>query len=53
MSRKSGVEKNKVDTLYRTIAATQGSDEVNDYQLLSLHEQIQGFYKTKYSKYWK
>ena len=53
LSRKSGVEKNKVDTLYRTIAATQGSDEVNDYQLLSLHEQIQGFYKTKYSKYWK
>ena len=51
LSRKSGVEKNKVDTLYRTIAATQGSDEVNDYQLLSLHEQIQGFYKTKYSKY--
>ncbi len=47
LSRKSGVEKEKVDTLYRTIVATQGSDVVNDYQLLSLHEQIQYFYKNK------
>jgi hypothetical protein len=47
LSRKSGVAKDKVDTLYRTITATQGSDVVNDYQLLSLQEQIQNFYKTK------
>lgn len=47
LSRKSGVEKDKVDTLYRTIVATGGTDVVNDYQLLSLHEQIQNFYKNK------
>ena len=47
LSRKSGVEKDKVDTLYRSIVATQGTDIVNDYQLLSLHEQIQHFYKNK------
>lgn len=45
LSRKSGVEKDRVDTLYRSISATQGSREVTDYQLLSLHEQIQEFYK--------
>ncbi len=47
LSRKSGVEKDRVDTLYRTIAATQNSAVVNDYQLLSLHEQIQNFNKNK------
>ena len=47
LSRKSGVEKDKVDILYRSIVATQGTDVVNDYQLLSLHEQIQHFYKNK------
>ena len=47
LSRKSGVPKDKVDTLYRTIIATQSSDQVNDYQLLSLHEQIQHFYKNR------
>lgn len=47
LSRKSGVEKEKVDTLYRSIAATQNSDVVNDYQLLSLQQQIQAFYKSK------
>ncbi|MBK9533382.1 MAG: hypothetical protein IPO42_16660 [Chitinophagaceae bacterium] len=47
LSRKSGVEKDKVDTLYRTISATHGSDTVTDYQLLALHEQIQHFYKSK------
>ena len=47
LGRKSGVDKDKVDTLYRTIVATQNSDVVNDYQLLSLHEQIQNFYKNK------
>ncbi len=47
LSRKSGVDKDKVDTLYRSIVATQNSAVVNDYQLLSLHEQIQQFYKNK------
>jgi hypothetical protein len=47
LSRKSGVPKDNVDTLYRTIIATQSSDQVNDYQLLSLHEQIQHFYKNR------
>ncbi len=47
LSRKSGIEKSMVDTLYRSIAATQSSAEVNDYQLLSLQQQIQDFYKNK------
>lgn len=47
LSRKSGVDKDKVETLYRTILATQGSAVVNDYQLLSLQEQIQNFYKNR------
>ena len=47
LSRKSGVEKDKVDTLYRSIVATHNSTVVNDYQLLSLHEQIQQFYRSR------
>ncbi len=47
LSRKSGVKKEEVDTLYRSIVAAQGTSEVNDYQLLSLHEQIQNFYRRK------
>jgi hypothetical protein len=50
LSRKSGVEKDKVDTLYRTIVTTQNSSVVNDYQLLSLHGQIQHFYKSRGNK---
>ena len=50
LSRKSGVEKDKVDTLYRSIVATQNSDVVSDYQLLSLQEQIQQFYKNRENK---
>ncbi|MBL7703272.1 MAG: hypothetical protein JNM14_13560 [Ferruginibacter sp.] len=44
LGRKSGVEKERVDSLYRTIVATQNSSVVNDYQLLSLQDQIQRFY---------
>lgn len=51
LSRKSGVEKDKVDTIYRTITAAQASNVVNDYQLLSLQEQIQQFYKNTGKKY--
>lgn len=47
LSRKSGVQQGKVDTLYRSITATHSSTEVSDYQLLSLHEQIQNFYKNR------
>ena len=51
LSRKSGVDRDKVDTIYRTITAAQRSNEVNDYQLLSLQEQIQQFYKNSGKKY--
>jgi hypothetical protein len=51
LSRKSGVDKTKVDTLYRTIIATQGTAVVNDYQLLSLQDQVQQFYKNAGKKY--
>jgi len=47
LSRKSGVQREKVETLYRTIVNTHASTEVNDYQLLSLQEQIQNFYKKR------
>jgi len=50
LSRKSGVDKDKVETLYRSIVATHSSSIVSDYQLLSLHEQIQQFYKNKGNK---
>jgi predicted CopG family antitoxin len=51
LSRKSGVDRDKVDTIYRTITTAQASNVVNDYQLLSLQEQIQQFYKNTGKKY--
>ncbi len=45
LSRKSGVPKDKVETLYRTMQQAQQSETVDDYQLLSLNQQIQNFYK--------
>jgi hypothetical protein len=45
LSRKSGVPQDKVDALYSTISNTLRSSEVDDYQLLSLNQQIQNFYK--------
>jgi hypothetical protein len=51
LSRKSGVSRDKVETLCRTILATQGSSVVNDYQLLSLQDQIQQFYINTGKKY--
>jgi hypothetical protein len=45
LSRKSGVDKAVVESLYRTIQHAHESDTVDDYQLLSLNEQIQNFYK--------
>ena len=47
LGRKAGMNKDKVETLYHTIGSIHGSRDVNDYQLLSLHEQIQNFYKNK------
>ncbi len=45
LSRKSGVEYSKVESLYRAIHQINNNTEVDDYQLLSLNEQIQHFYK--------
>ena len=47
LSRKSGVQKDKVESLYRAISHAQNNITVDDYQLLSLNEQIQNFYKKK------
>lgn len=46
LSRKSGVPREKIDSLYRSIGHVQSNTVVDDYQLLSLNEQIQNFYKT-------
>ncbi len=45
LSRKSGVERDKVESLYRAIQKVNNQLEVDDYQLLSLNQQIQHFYK--------
>jgi hypothetical protein len=43
LSRKSGVDKNRVESLYRSIYSVQSSTQVKDFELLSLNEQIQSF----------
>jgi hypothetical protein len=50
LSRKSGVQRDKIEALYRTIHHAQQNEKVDDYQLLSLNEQIQHFYRTISSK---
>lgn len=50
LSRKSGVQRDKIEALYRTIQHAQQSAKVDDYQLLSMNEQIQNFYKAIGSK---
>jgi hypothetical protein len=45
LSRKSGVQREKVEALYRVIHHIHNNTVVDDYQLLSLNEQIQNFYK--------
>ena len=45
LSRKSGVAKERVEALYKAIHNTQNNAVVDDFQLLSLNEQIQQFYK--------
>lgn len=44
LSRKSGVDRNKVESLYRAIQHAHSNPVVDDYQLLSLNQQIQNFY---------
>jgi len=45
LSGKSGVQRDKVESLYRAIVAVHSNAALNDYELLSLNEQIQNFYK--------
>ncbi len=45
LSRKSGVPHGKVESLYRAIDRIGHSMETDDFQLLSLNEQIQDFFK--------
>lgn len=45
LSRKSGVDKNKIESLYLSIQQAQGSTEIPDFVLLSLNEKIQNFFK--------
>ncbi|MEP6674505.1 MAG: DUF4350 domain-containing protein [Ferruginibacter sp.] len=47
LSRKSGIERDRVESLYRAIEHAQQSHDLDDYQLLSLNQQIQNFYKNK------
>jgi hypothetical protein len=45
LSRKSGVDRGAVESLYRAMQHAHQSAAVDDYQLLSLNQQIQHFYK--------
>jgi hypothetical protein len=45
LSRKSGVDRAKTEALYRAIEHAHNNAVVDDYQLLSLNDQIQNFYK--------
>lgn len=46
LSRKSGVDKNQVDGLFRLIQQIKNNADVNDFMLLALNEQIQSFFKS-------
>ena len=45
LSRKSGVPRDKVESLYRAMAHAQQHTDIDDFQLLSLNEQMLGFFK--------
>ncbi|MEO6668626.1 MAG: DUF4350 domain-containing protein [Ferruginibacter sp.] len=47
LSRKSGVSLEKTTSLYHAINHANQHDNLDDYQLLSLNEQIQQFYKKR------
>jgi hypothetical protein len=44
LSRKSGVSEEKTNALFHAINHANQSSALDDYQLLSLNEQIQQFY---------
>ncbi|MEO7444827.1 MAG: DUF4350 domain-containing protein [Ferruginibacter sp.] len=45
LSRKSGVPMAQTETLFRTIAQAQATTGLDDFQLISLHQQIQKFHQ--------
>ncbi|RYY50916.1 MAG: hypothetical protein EOO06_02350 [Chitinophagaceae bacterium] len=47
LSKKAGLSFESVQALYNTIGQVQLSEEVSDFELLSLNEQIQQFYKNR------
>ncbi len=47
LSKKSGVEAEHVQALYNTIEQVALAQEVSDFELLTLNEQIQQFYKQR------
>lgn len=47
LSKKSGVSFESVQALYNTIEQVQLAEQVSDFELLSLNEQIQQFYKNR------
>lgn len=47
LSKKSGVSFEAVQALYNTIEQVQLAAQVSDFELLSLNEQIQNFYKNR------
>ena len=47
LSRKSGISEEKTTSLFRAIEHANQASTIDDYQLLSLNEQIQQFYKKK------
>ena len=46
LSRKSGVSLIQAESLFNAIHQVSEQSEVSDFELLSLNEQIQQFYKT-------
>lgn len=47
LSRKSGIPEENTTALFNTIAHANSAVKIDDYQLLSLNEQIQQFYKKR------
>ena len=47
LSRKSGISEEKTIALFNTISHANQNSVIDDYQLLSLNEQIQQFYKKR------
>jgi hypothetical protein len=47
LSGKSGVPYEQVEILVRTIQSVKQQEQVSDFELLTLHEQIQQFHKIR------